>query len=450
MARRAFWGVTVLAALAAASCGGSSTLTGPPLAIVRATAVRTQRANTSRLAVRAVLKNAPGLPGGTATITGAGSFDYGRRVGVLSVRTPDPTEGLLTVETRVVGDSTYQQLPPRVAAGLPARQQWLRIDLPDLKGQSAFDQPGVIGSDPTEVLDVLRGASGRVARQGTDTVRGSETTRYAATVDFDKAAQELPPDQRARLEAFNALVGVHNAPVVVWIDRQGRARRESMTLTLPRPPGVPASTEPPQLAMTLELFDFGVSVHVAAPPTDEVADLREVQRLQRAANATAGDLPAILVNQPPPGFEALPGSTGGAVVTLPQAVASAQGSPPAQVQAELTGDGFVRGFLRLWVNKSTSTVLTAVVYGFQSDAGATAYVQQSVARDRARPGFSTFSVPQLPGAVGVALSGGDRSAVGVAFTVANRSFEIIAVGARVGPDQVLAVASAQYRLARQP
>jgi hypothetical protein len=72
-------------------------------------------------------------------------------------------------------------------------------------------------------------------------------------------------------------------------------------------------------------------------------------------------------------------------------------------QAALTTDGFVAGYQRLWSDAATKQDVVVFLYQFRTPAGAVAYNQRQLAANKATAPSSvtTFSVPGLPGAVGL-------------------------------------------------
>jgi len=65
-------------------------------------------------------------------------------------------------------------------------------------------------------------------------------------------------------------------PVDVWIDAQGRLRQLKVSLDLNTLHASQAVTRPTQdggtAVLTIDLWDFGVSVHPVPPPANQVSD----------------------------------------------------------------------------------------------------------------------------------------------------------------------------------
>ena len=58
-------------------------------------------------------------------------------------------------------------------------------------------------------------------------------------------------------------------PADVWVDNDGLARRIQLKLDLAKLAGPDGGTDGPVLTMSMDLYDFGVPVHVEAPPASE-------------------------------------------------------------------------------------------------------------------------------------------------------------------------------------
>ena len=127
---------------------------------------------------------------------------------------------------------------------LPAGKTWIRGDAKELSsGDGQLGQFGSFaGTDPKDVLGLLRAISGTIEAVGTDTVRGVETSHYRATIDVKKLVTLVPAAQRQSLAGFDGLIGksgLANIPVDVWIDSEQRVRK----LVLDASAAAPGSTE---------------------------------------------------------------------------------------------------------------------------------------------------------------------------------------------------------------
>jgi hypothetical protein len=125
---------------------------------------------------------------------------------------------------------------------------------------------------PLDALAYLRGVSGDVQVVGPDSTRGEPTTRYRGAVDPAKVAEQLPAAARPQATAMAGQVG-QMLPADLWIDSQGRLRKLVLTADLAKVQGAPAGPATGTATVTLELWDFGTTVDVTAPPPEQVVDV---------------------------------------------------------------------------------------------------------------------------------------------------------------------------------
>ncbi|CAL9339644.1 hypothetical protein SUDANB58_00239 [Streptomyces sp. enrichment culture] len=223
---------------------------------VRSAYDRTAEAETARMAVRVRMS----AEGETVTADGRGVIDLTEGDSVLTV-----TAGGERMEQRVVDQVLYQKLPDQQAGqGKP----WMKVDLRKAAGQQGTTgQP--IG-DPAQSAAFAKAITDQdVTRTGTATVDGVDTTRYRVTVDV----AELPGGAALRRQVGDTL------PMQIWLDEQGRIRRQQIDLTIKAPASAPAgrsegSASPRQMKMStlMEFSDFGTEVDVEAPPAGQVTD----------------------------------------------------------------------------------------------------------------------------------------------------------------------------------
>jgi hypothetical protein len=171
---------------------------------------------------------------------------------------------------------------PAVTRTLPKEKPWVRFDVADFDkeaGANLAELAQLAQSDPARALQFLRGAADDVEEVGKENVRGEPTTHLSMTVDLEKVAKQAP-GQRANIDRVVELSGVKEVPADVWIDGEGRVRR--MKLVYPEMQVRPKQKT--DIALTMELFDFGVKVDVEPPPTAQVIDIGEI--LGRGAEET--------------------------------------------------------------------------------------------------------------------------------------------------------------------
>ena len=255
-------------ALLAGACGKDG---GQVLAAAGET---TAQAGTSRMAMTVSASSEPtgdSAPDATADaleLKAEGFINYETGHGTMtmdmgSLGLPGAPSG--QAEMRMLGSVVYMKLPGSELGNRP----WIKFDL-EAMGNSGTPVPGLnpASNDPRGVLDALRGVSGAVEEVGEEAVRGVPTTHYRASIDLEKAQDEVPKERRDDFAAFSEQLGIETLPIDVWVDEEGRARRFAYEVKTPATAQAPAS----QVDLEIDLFDFGVDVKVEAPPESEVTD----------------------------------------------------------------------------------------------------------------------------------------------------------------------------------
>ena len=285
---------TVLAGLILVGCANPEALdqtTTPEdsLARVQGAAARVIEARSARISMTMTTTFA-GEEVAASTATTQGVFDYAAHKGQMD--TTIKTAGLpfrTTERTLVIGSTVYIKMPDMPQGQEPAdvppipgehHKPWIKLELPkELDGQNPFSPglgpvPDDSGGDPTQALSYLKSATSKVERVGSEQVRGTPTTRYAATFDAAKVAAQAPEEAQGFVEEMGLSFP---KPADVWIDEQGRLRKihYAMTMKVPKDMGAPATAMTNEL--TMELYDFGVTVNVTPPPADQVEVIKPDQ-----------------------------------------------------------------------------------------------------------------------------------------------------------------------------
>jgi hypothetical protein len=245
--------------------GGTSVLTGDPVAVVAGTPGKTVAAKNADISLDGkIASGAQDVP-----LTGTGAIDFANKTFQLNLTLP----GMGTIEELVLGQIIYIKVPTQ-AAGEFGGKPWLKLD-PSQFGAGKNPFGSLDSSNPSQVLNTLQGA-GQVTKVGDDTVRGVHTVHYKAMVDIAKAAdaQKLTPQQKQQLQA--ALGGQTTVPEDVWIDDQGLARRVATDITATPSTGT-GTTSSVKAQLTVEFFDYGkANVTATPPPADQVTDFGQV------------------------------------------------------------------------------------------------------------------------------------------------------------------------------
>ena len=204
-------------------------------------------------------------------VNGVGDLRTGQAV--LTVQLPAPVG---QIEVRSTGQDYFVHLPPQLK-GVAGGKHWVRVDRATLQAL-AGSQLGVPGLGTTldfsSVLTWLRGVSGQITTIGNESINGTPTTHYRAQVDLSRVAASMGGDA-SDASALTQAVG-RTLPMDVWIDAQGRLRQLKVSLdlnTLHAPQAVAPPTQAPGTAnLTVDLWNFGVTVHPVPPPANQVSD----------------------------------------------------------------------------------------------------------------------------------------------------------------------------------
>jgi hypothetical protein len=248
----------VAAALGAGVVACGSGHSGPQAwTLVAAAPAKTTDAGSAQFALTA----ATNVLGQSVSFTGSGAFDFTHHAGHVRFALPAALGGA-SVDEIVTATTIYLQIPSVTPAG-----KYAAVKLTDVAGtDNPLSQLG--NADPTAALETLRGASHDVRKVGTATIRGTSTTHYRGTIDVTAAIQAAPPSLRDKVQ--QTFGQVKSLPFDAYIDDQGRLRRFEQHLTLPATSATGGQTV--TVESTFDLYDFGTTVHVSAPPANRTVD----------------------------------------------------------------------------------------------------------------------------------------------------------------------------------
>ena len=219
------------------------------------------------------------VSGGRAagTFRGGGLFDYrGQRgridLDLSTVGIPSPGG---RAELLLLGDVIFVKLP----LDLPelAGRPWVKVDVNQLGRQAGVDLSSLRqlqNNDPTPSMQFLEGVED-AGKVGEETVRGTRTTHYRATLDLAKVRLRVAPEVKDDVDRIQEQLGVATIPTEAWVDEEGRLRRFRQRIDLANAKATGLDGQPLSgvVTNTFELYDFGVRVDVREPPADEVSDL---------------------------------------------------------------------------------------------------------------------------------------------------------------------------------
>jgi hypothetical protein len=256
-------------AVALGGCGASATL--DPIA--RAAEVTSRQAG-ARISL-SMQFSAPSLPG-SFTIAASGYFDERERSGVMHMdlsHIPGLSAlaggGAPNIQMVFKYPVIYMNMP-FLAGKLPEGKTWMKLDLArfaktagiDPSQLSSFDQ-----ADPTQFLQYLRASSGSVVIVGHEKVDGVASTHYYATLELSRILDRLPDGERDAARAgLEKLGAASSIPVEVWVDAQGRVRREQLSFS-----GAGASAGIGG-SVTIDFTSYGPVPPILAPAANEVFD----------------------------------------------------------------------------------------------------------------------------------------------------------------------------------
>ncbi|WP_331449646.1 hypothetical protein [Streptomyces prasinus] len=223
---------------------------------VRSAYDRTAEQGTAQVTLR-VRTSADGT---SVTANGRGTVDLEAGDSVMTLGAQGES-----MEQRVVDQVLYQKLPRDQA---PGDKPWIKIDLRKVAERQGVGDPSV--NDPARAAAFAKAIDDKdVTRKGTAEVGEVNTTHYRVAVDV----AELPDGAALRQQLGPTL------PMDVWLDDDGRIRRQQidMTLKAPAQSGAPdRSSSSPRTAKVrtvMEFSDFGTDVKAEAPPSRQVTDL---------------------------------------------------------------------------------------------------------------------------------------------------------------------------------
>jgi hypothetical protein len=249
----------------AAGCGTEDSVKNAvdPVALA---ATKTADAGTVQLSMTGKVSAA----GTEVPIDAKGAFDLKNKRGHLNLTTSVPGKGSVDIEELLDGLVLYMR-SDAITSSLPGGKHWIKIDLQALGKQQGIDisqlQQLGGGTDPTQFLAYLKKA-GKVEKVGSEDINGTPTTHYQATIDLDKLANAAG-SAGASVRQLEQLTGKKTLPTEVWIDGQGRARRQKVEYSAQQP--VPTS-----VSFTIDYEKFGVPVDVSKPDAGDTADISDL------------------------------------------------------------------------------------------------------------------------------------------------------------------------------
>lgn len=259
-----------------AACGGVSATLDP----VASAATKTRQAGPADMTFAATIST-PSLAGGKS-FTLKGSGVVGARQAELTF---DMSQLLRQAGAPAGTDRTFKEIfldeggdyvlymRMGLLDPLLGGKHWLKIDASKVGKKLGVDfgklAGGQTAQDPSQLLDLLRATSGKVDDLGSETIDGTPTTHYRATVDLAKAAR-LDGISDQTLQQLTQAGAPTTIPEDVWIGSDGLVRRFRMSYEMT------SSGVPLNMTMTIGLSNYGTAETVTAPPAADVYDASQL------------------------------------------------------------------------------------------------------------------------------------------------------------------------------
>jgi hypothetical protein len=264
-------GLVALVVVALVIFGSSSNNSVDPIA---AAATRSASAPGFRMLLSMKIGSSA-LPN-AVTGEGSGSFNTHGRSGsmTLLMRVAKGAQSSETIRLNEILDGTtiYMQLPSSLMGALgTAGKKWISIDLAKVTGVAGLSsiESNPASTDPGEMLQYLKAASGSVTNEGNQVVDGFQTTAYHADLEISKIPDAVPAAERAAaqraMSKLQQVAHISEMPVTVWIDRQHLVRRMTVTVA------ASAQGQTINEAITIDIPEYGPQAPPAIPPSSEVA-----------------------------------------------------------------------------------------------------------------------------------------------------------------------------------
>jgi hypothetical protein len=260
----------VLAVSAAAGCGAedkAKDAAGDAKAALDPVAQAASATERQGGGIAMTLKGGVSAGGQDVPMEGNGVVDRAGRRGTFTMKIAAGGRSM-TMDEVIVGKVVY--IKSDVFRGkLPGGKSWLKVDLAAEAAKRGIDLDALGGTttqDPAQALDYLKGA-GTSRKVGTETVNGTQTTRYHVDVDLRKvAAKSGDPAAKSSVEKLIKTTGTPTIPVDVWVDGKHLVRREQVKYDMT------VQGQKAALDMTIDLTRFGVKVDAKPPSQDDVVD----------------------------------------------------------------------------------------------------------------------------------------------------------------------------------
>lgn len=258
----AVFAVTGVVAVSAGCGGGSSALTLDPVA---AAATKTQQAGSARIRLGIAFR---GPLGRNVRLRGTGAVDGTSGELAIGVDSLLQHTTLREIFLQQHGDQVVFVRLGLLASRLPGGKHWLELDLSKLGRGAGLDLGSLMSGSrlsPADLLTMLKAEGSKVQDLGAASIDGVATTHYRITIDLAKALQATGSTSPLLTRVAGKLQTV---PVDVWIGKDGLLHRVGVSLD--------SSRRPFRLGLTMDIYDYGAQVTIAAPPSSDVFDVTQL------------------------------------------------------------------------------------------------------------------------------------------------------------------------------
>lgn len=224
---------------------------------VRAAYEKTAEEETARMTMRVETS----AEGQSVTVSGEGTIDLADGDSAMTA-----TAQGQKVEQRVVDQVLYQKVPGQQSG---SDKPWIKIDLEKAAEQQ---NDGQSVNNPADSAAFAKAITDKdVTEKGTEEIDGVNTTRYRVTIDV----ADLPNGAQLSQQVGETL------PMDVWLDDEGRIRRQQVDMTVKAPAAAEeqsaadtsSAPQEAKVSTVMEFTDFGTEVDVEAPPAEQVTDM---------------------------------------------------------------------------------------------------------------------------------------------------------------------------------
>lgn len=254
--------------LSLTACGGETTTSSGPDNTVNLSASQVLDRTATRSA-EAETFTADLTVDGSGSVRGTGSFRM-KPSPAFSVNLEQLSFGGMTVGTGgtrvVLLDETVYVQNPQLSQFLNVGKPWMKITLGQAADAAGFNPQDLLKqvdqADPAKLTKILS-SSTDVKKVGSEEIDGVDTTHYQGTVDVKKAMADYDPELRGTAEQLSN--GSESLGFDIWVDGEQLPRKVLTKVT---------TSEAKQFNVTVVFRDYGKPVEVAAPPADQVGDIK--------------------------------------------------------------------------------------------------------------------------------------------------------------------------------